>query len=133
MCLLCLTFSVLIYFIEYDRCLLNITCFSFPSHATYTVDTHTPNQCVSFYLNDVLEYTRFVQCHQWQTMLCSRELDIPVFNIARSLYACFLCLTFSVLIYFIEHDHCLLNFTCFSFPSPVTYVHCPPAYFFLRW
>ena len=54
-------------------------------------------------------------------MLYSREVGIPVVTIEMSLYACFLCLTFSVLNYFIEHDRCLLNITCFSFPSHATY------------
>ena len=57
------------------------------------------------------------------TAICTNFvfLGIPVVTIAMALYACFLCLTFSVLIYFIEHDCCFLNITCFSFPLHAMY------------
>ena len=59
-----------------------------------------------------------------RAMLCNRLVGISMVTMAMSLYACFLCLTFSVLNYLIEYDRCLLNITCFSFPSYAMYVHC---------
>ena len=61
-------------------------------------------------------------------MLYSREVGIPVVTITLSLYACFLCLTFSVLIYFIEHDCCLLNIVSLSHMQRTYTWHTP-----LRW